>query len=312
MGFLRTGSLIVLIGIFFTVPLFGGYQATAYDGQVAAPSGCPICPDPCAYTIFPASENFGYSGGTGNVSVTTQIGCYWTATSYESWISITSGGSGTGSGTVYYSVDANSGTTSRTGTIRIAGKTFTVNQGGHPCTYSISPSSENFSYGGGTGNVIVTTRSGCSWAATSYESWISITSGSSGTGSGTVYYSVDANSGTTSRTGTMNIAGATFTVNQDRLPCTYCIGPNPVPDTGTAFFYSLPVGTSTAKLMVFSATSGRLLFETSIDVNQTRFPATGTWDPVDNDGVNLANGPYLYVLIANGQLIGQGKMVIQR
>jgi len=89
-------------------------------------------------------------------------------------------------------------------------------------------------------------------------------------------------------------------------------GPNPVPDTGTTFFYSLPVGTSTAKLMVLSATSGRLLFETSIDVNQTRFPTTGTWDPVDNDGVKLANGPYLYVLIANGQLIGQGKMVIQR
>jgi len=89
-------------------------------------------------------------------------------------------------------------------------------------------------------------------------------------------------------------------------------GPNPVPDTGTAFFYTLPVGTSTAKLMVLSATSGRLLFETSIDVNQTRFPVSGTWDPVDNDGVKLANGPYLYVLIANGELIGQGKMVIQR
>ena len=89
------------------------------------------------------------------------------------------------------------------------------------------------------------------------------------------------------------------------------IGPNPVSNTGTAFFYSLPVGTSTAKLMIFSATSSRLLFETSIDVNQTRFPTSGTWDPVDNDGVKLANGPYIYVLIANGQLIGQGKMVIQ-
>ncbi len=226
MEFLRRGPLIVLIGIFFAVPLFGGYQAVAYDGQVAAPSGCPICPDPCAYTIFPASKYFGHDGGTGNVSVTTQIVCYWTATSYESWISITSG--------------------------------------------------------------------------------------SSGSGNGTVYYSVDANSGTTSRTGTMNIAGAIFTVNQDRRSCTYCIGPNPVPDTGTAFFYSLPVGTSWAKLMVLSATSGRLLFETSIDVNETRFPTTGTWDPVDNDGVRLANGPYLYVLIANGELIGQGKMVIQR
>jgi len=101
-------------------------------------------------------------------------------------------------------------------------------------------------------------------------------------------------------------------VDESQIIDNVIAGPNPVPDTGTAFFYTLPVGTSIAKLMVLSATSGRLLFETSIDVTQTRFPATGTWDPVDNDGVKLANGPYLYVLIANGQLIGQGKMVIQR
>jgi len=226
-GFLRRGSLILFIGIFLAFALFGGYQAVAYDGQVAAPSGCcPYIPPPCTYSIFPPSEYFGYSGGTKTVSVTTQSGCDWTAISYESWIDITFGSSDTGSGTVYYSVDANSNTSSRTGTMNIAGKTFTVNQGGRPCTY--------------------------------------------------------------------------------------CIGPNPVPNTGTAFFYSLPVGTSTAKLMVLGATSGRLLFETSIDVNQTRFPTTGSWNPVDNDGVKLANGPYLYVLIANGQLIGQGKMVIQR
>jgi hypothetical protein len=41
----------------------------------------------------------------------------------------------------------------------------------------------------------------------SNATFITITSGSSGTGNGTVNYSVAANTGTTSRTGTMTIAG---------------------------------------------------------------------------------------------------------
>jgi len=88
-------------------------------------------------------------------------------------------------------------------------------------------------------------------------------------------------------------------------------GPNPVPDTGTTFFYALPTGATTAKLMIFNV-AGRLLFETPLDVNSTRFPSAGTWNPVDQEGVPLANGPYIYVLIADGKVIGQGKMVIQR
>ena|GEM_PF-5948050 len=89
------------------------------------------------------------------------------------------------------------------------------------------------------------------------------------------------------------------------------LGPNPVPDTGTAFFYSLPESTITAKLILFNI-SGKPLFETSINPDSTRFPTNGTWNPIDQDGVPLANGPYVYVLIANGKVIGQGKMVVQR
>ena len=85
------------------------------------------------------------------------------------------------------------------------------NAGG--CTYSLSPTSESFSASGGTGSVDVTTQSECDWTATSNASWITITSGSSGTGNGTVNYSVDANTGA-SRIGTITIAGKTFTVNQ--------------------------------------------------------------------------------------------------
>jgi hypothetical protein len=89
------------------------------------------------------------------------------------------------------------------------------------------------------------------------------------------------------------------------------VAPNPVTGAGAVFFYVLPEGTSAAKLMVFSIT-GRLLFETPVDVETSRFPTNGTWSPVDQDGTALANGPYIYVLVADGKVIGKGKMVIQR
>ncbi|MCD6169583.1 MAG: hypothetical protein J7J76_03395, partial [Candidatus Latescibacteria bacterium] len=86
------------------------------------------------------------------------------------------------------------------------------------CTYSISPESKSFDSSGGTGSVGVTTESGCEWTAVSNAGWITITSGSSGTGSGTVNYSVSENTGKRSRTGTMTIAGKTFTVTQEGKP----------------------------------------------------------------------------------------------
>ena len=57
----------------------------------------------------------------------------------------------------------------------------------------------------------------CTWTATSNASWITITSGSNGTGNGTVSYSVSSNTDTSQRTGTMTIAGQTFTVTQSPI-----------------------------------------------------------------------------------------------
>jgi len=89
------------------------------------------------------------------------------------------------------------------------------------------------------------------------------------------------------------------------------LGPNPVSSTGCVFWLDLPESAIQAQLILYSII-GRVVFETEIDPDATRFPSVGTWNPVDNDGVELANGPYVYVLIADGKVIGQGKMVIQR
>ena len=172
----------------------------------------------CTYSISPSNRSHGSGSETGTISVTPNSSiCSWQAYSNDSWITITSGSSGSGNGTVYYSVSANSSSSSRTGTITIYGAssyTFTVYQSGI-CTYSMSSTSQSVGNSGGTYYISVYTSSGCSWTATSNTSWITITSGSSGRGNGTVSYSVSTNTSSSSRTGTMSIAGQTFTVTQD-------------------------------------------------------------------------------------------------
>lgn len=171
---------------------------------------------PCTFTIAPASQNVADTGGAGSIAVTASgATCAWTATSNAAWIAIANGsGSGTGNGNVSFTVAANAGQ-QRTGTITVGAKTFTVTQAAPPpqCSYSISPASQNFSDSGGAGTVTVTAGTGCAWTATSPASWISITSGASGSGNGTVAFTVEKNEGN-ARDSTLTIAGKAFTVAQ--------------------------------------------------------------------------------------------------
>ena len=172
----------------------------------------------CSYSISPTNGSFSSTGGTGSVSVTSQSGCPWTASESLTWVTITSGSSGSGNGTVSYSVSSNNSSSSRTGSITIAGKTHMITQSGISCSYSISPTNGSFSSTGGTGSVSVTSQSGCPWTASESLTWVTITSGSSGSGNGTVLYSVSANTSTNSRSGSITIAGKTFTFSQSGMP----------------------------------------------------------------------------------------------
>jgi hypothetical protein len=84
----------------------------------------------CIYSTSPSSQLFDASGGTGSVSVAAASVCSWTAVSKAPWITITSGGSGSGNGTVTYSVAPNTSTIRRAGRMTIADQTFTVTQTG--------------------------------------------------------------------------------------------------------------------------------------------------------------------------------------
>ncbi len=203
-------------------------RATISQAGVDAPSPPPPAPPPspqppsppppptppaCSFSISPSNGTAPVAGDSGSVQVSTASTCAWKASSNASWITIASGASGTGNGSVRYQVSANTAA-SRTGTLTIAGQTFTVTQAAFVCSYSISPGSQRVDSGAGTGTVAVSTSSTCTWKAASNASWIVVTSGASGTGDGTVSFRYTANTGDRDREGTLTVAGKTATIEQ--------------------------------------------------------------------------------------------------
>ncbi|HVM62490.1 MAG TPA: leucine-rich repeat protein [Verrucomicrobiae bacterium] len=199
-------------------PLVSG--SAAGFGAKATASNLPLT---MYLSLSPAVASVAASAGSGNISVTASRGYSWTATSDSTWLHTTS--SGTGNGTASYSYDANYTTTARAGHITVGGQVFTLTQAGVTgCGYSLSPTSSGVGAGAGSGNITVSTGVGCSWTASSDSAWLHTTS--TGTGKGTVDYSFDANSGTTSRTGNITVGGQTFPVTQAAVGgCSYSLSP---------------------------------------------------------------------------------------
>ena len=99
-------------------------------------------------------------------------------------------------------------------TSNVSAPSGTTGSQGQACTFSLSASSQSFEAMGGTGNVTVTTSSGCAWTVTSSESWLTVVSGASGTGAGVVMFRVAANTSGMARAASLSVGGQTFTVNQ--------------------------------------------------------------------------------------------------
>jgi uncharacterized protein (TIGR03437 family) len=138
-----------------------------------------------------------------------------------SWITITSGASGTGSGSFAYTVAANTTGQYRSATLTVGGQAFNITQEATTCTFLVTPASPTWPASGGTGSLTVTTS--CSWTATSSTDWITVTSGA-GTGNGTIRYAVAANPSAQSRLGSIVIGGQTFNIHQAGVPCTVALG----------------------------------------------------------------------------------------
>ncbi len=184
----------------------------------------------CTFTISPSSATMESGGGTGTVTVTAAAGCSWTATASAAWIAITAGTSGSGAGTMTYAIGANGSTTSRTGTVTVAGQTHAVTQQGRApveCSYALSPASAEFSKDGGAGTFTVTAPAECTWTATSNASWLTVIAGGQGSGTNTVSYTVTRSTEIPDRTETITVADRRFTVKQsgDVGGCQYSVAP---------------------------------------------------------------------------------------
>ena len=180
----------------------------------------------CTYAISPTQENIPAGGGNGRVTITTDNGCSWSASSPVSWVRITGAATGSGNGAVSYTVSATDGP-ARSASLQIAGKTLTVNQG-TGCTISLVPATAHIREGAATVPFEVRSGAGCTWTATTQTSWIGIASppNGAGTGTATVQLSIPANPGPP-RSGTVAIGGQTFTLGQDG-GCTFTVAPETV------------------------------------------------------------------------------------
>jgi len=194
----------------------------------------PTQPAPvCAFTIAPATQSFSDSGGSGSIVITaSDASCVWTATSGASWVTL-GATSGTGTGTLGYQVGSNGSTDSRSTTVSVGGQSHVVSQSGRsaaPCTFEISPAGATLGDAGGTGTFAVIAPDGCGWTATSSAPWVVVTGGTSGSGNGTVAFSLTENNGDTTREATIGVADRLFAITQLAEPeapvaCVYSVSP---------------------------------------------------------------------------------------
>lgn len=83
----------------------------------------------CVAALTTFSAGMAAAGGPGTIAVTAPDGCAWTATSGAPWITIASGSTGSGNGTIAYTVAGATGV-QRSGSITVAGQAFTITQAG--------------------------------------------------------------------------------------------------------------------------------------------------------------------------------------
>lgn len=178
----------------------------------------------CTYGLSSPPALVPADGSSYNMTITAGAGCPWTASSDVPWIDITDGASGSGNGTVKYTVATNTDPVPRTGTLTIAGQIVSINQAAKTCSLTIKPLAKAATYKGGKVTVSVTSN-GCNWQATPVDGWLTITAGASGMGKGKVTIQIAPNTSSLPRTGSVLIADKTFVVAQAGAPCNVALLP---------------------------------------------------------------------------------------
>jgi photosystem II stability/assembly factor-like uncharacterized protein len=115
---------VVVMG--FTTNASGQVQLATYGrGAYQSVDAAPVC----TYALSAASQSFPNTGGSGSINVSAGSGCAWTVSNNAPWVLVFSTGhDGPGNGQITFNVTENDTNSARSGTITIAGQTFTINQ----------------------------------------------------------------------------------------------------------------------------------------------------------------------------------------
>jgi hypothetical protein len=117
----------------YEVRLFAnnGFARLAASGQVVVPSA------ECTYTFDPPSPALTAAAQSGSLTVTTQDGCAWTASTTTGWISLTTA-SGQSTGTVTFDLMQNISGLPRVGSMQVAGQAIAITQAGVPLSGAVT------------------------------------------------------------------------------------------------------------------------------------------------------------------------------
>jgi uncharacterized repeat protein (TIGR03803 family) len=166
---------------------------------------------PCAYTISTAGKSFTRAAGSTRVTVIAKGANICPDPDFsisDTWIGATLTSFKNNRGSVKVTVQVNDTSSTRTGTVTIAGQILHITQAGAPCAITISPRSHTLLSSGGPGSFSVTAPTGCAWSAevaAASTPWLSISSGATGNGNGTVAYDAQSNATKKQRVGKINV-----------------------------------------------------------------------------------------------------------
>jgi hypothetical protein len=190
-------------------------SAISYEFNVLGPRHLVAHLEPLSRQVTPVSVQKELTAQSYQIAVTANTD--WAVESAPAWATVLPT-SGSGNALVTVTLTQNLTASSRSGVIRFSG--FELPALDHSLTQlggtiKLSHSHAAFGKAAAKGSVSVSTSHyHLAWTATSNDPWLHLTAGDSGSGNGTVSFTVDAYDGAAPRTGSLTIGGHHFTVMQ--------------------------------------------------------------------------------------------------
>jgi M6 family metalloprotease-like protein len=172
-------------------------------------------PAPVCASSAGGLQTFAAAGGKGSVPVAAPGTCSWSAGTSVPWITLGAPNSGTGNGSLSFTVAANIDVAPRWGRITVGDAFAIVIQAGASAWMTLSPQTAFVSAAGGTGQIAAATSApDYSWDFSTFTPWITdVDSSTMYPGPATVSYIVAQNAGP-ERTGTITVGGLPFSITQ--------------------------------------------------------------------------------------------------